>query len=178
MFNALKISLNQLYIMENNNTNPIIQMIMPYVALGVIALIVLYYMKSQVGKATDALGLTQSDEDKKANRDAVQEIAVDAKKLSYPTSRYLTLANNLFNAMEGFGTDADVVKSTFEQMKNQNDWNMLIKNFGTREGRNIFSWVKAEFPQSSTAVMGRYLRENVNNLNVILKNKGIKQNLL
>ena len=162
----------------DNNRDPVLQMIMPYIALGAIALIVLWYMKNQLGRMTDSFGITQSDEDKQANRDAVTSIPVDISKLSYPSGRYLTMANNAYNAMHGVGTNNDMLHDIFKSIKTQNDYNMFLKNFGVRDGWNFFSWMHDELPQTSSTVMGRYLVDNIDEYNSILKSKKITQNLL
>lgn len=162
----------------DNNKDRLLQTIMPYVALGVIALIILWYIKNQIGSATDSLGITQSSEDKQANRDAVTSIPVNISKLSYPSLTYLTMANNAYNAMHGIGTDASTLLATFRLFKNQDDYNFFLRNFGVRDGWNFFTWIRDEMPTSSTAIMGRYLRDNIEEFNSILKSKKITQNLL
>lgn len=68
------------------------------------------------------------------------EISQFAKQYtqSYPDSNYVLLANKLFTAMYGYGTDEEAIYSVFRLMKNDLDVAKLIKAFGVRKSES--SW--------------------------------------
>ena len=123
-----------------------------YVAFGGLALYAAYTI---VKKILETIGVVDSKEDKANAKD--QEKALDqAKKdalelektrkkstvltkeqkrliqLSYQKSKYMDLANQLFTAMDGIGTDNEAITSVFKQIKNVADLNELIIAYGTR----------------------------------------------
>jgi hypothetical protein len=55
---------------------------------------------------------------------------------------YLTMANNIQDAMDGYGTNEDVIFNELNKLKTKEDWNALVSAYGIREigsGRlNIF----------------------------------------
>jgi hypothetical protein len=60
------------------------------------------------------------------------DIKVEKSNLTFPEAQYPLFADQLFNAMDGAGTDEDAVVSVVLKMKNADDWNMLVKSYGTR----------------------------------------------
>lgn len=158
----------------DTNTKSALSFILPYVVLIAIALIVLYYVKKKLGQASDSIGLTESDEEKDANKNLSNSVLVDYSKLSQPRGSYSILAQKMYDAMKGIGTDTDAIKSVINSLHNQNDWNMIIKMFGSRDGENIFKWMHGEIP----TVSHLYGRLDLSDLNKMLISKGIKQNLL
>jgi len=68
------------------------------------------------------------------------EISQFAKNYTqtYPDSNYVLLANKLFTAMYGYGTDEEAIYSVFRLMKNDLDVAKLIKAFGVRKSES--SW--------------------------------------
>jgi hypothetical protein len=158
----------------DTNTKSALSFVMPYVVMIAIALIVLYYIKKKLGQASDSIGLTESDEQKDANKDLANSVIVDYSKLSQPRGSYSVLAQKMYDSMKGLGTDTDAIKLVINSLHNQNDWNMLIKMFGSREGENLFKWLHDEMP----TVSHLYGRLDLSDLNKILVSKGIKQNLL
>jgi hypothetical protein len=60
---------------------------------------------------------------------------------SYTNAQYKAYADSLFTAMDGIGTDNDVVKSTFQRMNHDLDIMLLVEAFGVRENENLASWL-------------------------------------
>ncbi len=70
-----------------------------------------------------------------AAQQAAAELAIlqaQGVKLSYPTGQYLIYADRLAQAMDGCGTDEDMIYSVFDAMKNNADVLQLVTSFGLR----------------------------------------------
>jgi hypothetical protein len=66
-------------------------------------------------------------------KNVTRSIKVDESNLSYEQSQYTLWASQLFTAMDGIGTDEDTILRIVQKIKNQDDWNQLVKSFGVRE---------------------------------------------
>jgi hypothetical protein len=58
--------------------------------------------------------------------------AQEQKKLSYPKSAYYSMADAIETAVNGIGTDEQLIYTTFRKLKNDADFLMLKKAFGIR----------------------------------------------
>jgi hypothetical protein len=89
---------------------------------------------------------------------------------------YTSLANKIFTAMDGYGTNEDEVMSVMKQLRNQSDFDKLKKAFGNRtisSGRgNIF--VSDFRGELVGAIYDELDAESITEINNILKTKGIK----
>lgn len=56
---------------------------------------------------------------------------------TYTNLQYQDMANKLFNAMDGMGTDEKKILTTLAQLKTKADWNKLKQAYGTRK---ISAW--------------------------------------
>jgi len=87
--------------------------------------------------------------------------------LTYNEAEYSAMAESLYTAMAGCGTDEIRVLNTILKMKNESDWYKLVKKFGLRyydswtcsndEG-NLIEWINSE-------IEGYYLDEISKHLN-------------
>lgn len=60
----------------------------------------------------------------------------DRGKLNYADTDYRTMAENLFEAMNGAGTDEDSIYTTLSKLKSEADWYRLVDVYGVRELSN------------------------------------------
>lgn len=128
------------------------------VRLGIILVVVsiaIYYLSGAIKIFFESLGLSKTGADKateKAPIEAVEQAKKDIaealkkqksstrlkgnqKQIIAPTlskAKYQQLAETLFVAMDGVGTDTDAIKGVFEQLKNVADVNSLIVEYGVR----------------------------------------------
>lgn len=72
------------------------------------------------------------------------------------------LANKLYNAMKGVGTDEDTVFACFNQLNNTADVLKLIAVFGTKDGETLDQWIRGDLSSWE-----------ISRLNRNLSNKGI-----
>lgn len=64
--------------------------------------------------------------------DVTKSIKLDASKLSYSNTQYVLYASQLYTAMSGAGTDTDTIMRVLGNLYTSEDWNALLKAFGTR----------------------------------------------
>ncbi|MEG2666269.1 MAG: hypothetical protein RSA02_04555 [Bacteroidales bacterium] len=69
----------------------------------------------------------------KKDKSITDKIKIEDTNLSLEKSEYSILANQLFTSMNGVGTDFKSIERVLIKIKNNDDWNDLIKAFGTRE---------------------------------------------
>lgn len=63
----------------------------------------------------------------------INKLDVNTGNLSYERSEYFSMCSSLESAMNGTGTQEDVVLNVIMRMRIQDDWNFLQKCFGIRE---------------------------------------------
>lgn len=78
-------------------------------------------------------------------------------KLSHPLSKYGDLANRLFAAMKGVGTDDNTIMQVFSNLGNDLDFLELNKAFGIRDDEDLTTWIQGEGNSLSTKI-NKYLR--------------------
>lgn len=158
----------------NNNQAQVTGMVIAQVAPIIIILIIgiIIYKKFSSG-ISSAIGGTSKDDTKTENQETnlITLTARDGKP-SYSNSQYLSFANKLEQAMKGWGTDDKSVQSVLNSIKNSYDWKMIIKTFGIRDGENLLAWLRDDFDSHNTFSVDQ------NDLNKILKSKGITENLI
>lgn len=72
------------------------------------------------------------------------------------------LANKLYTAMKGIGTDENTIYGVFNQMNNTADLYKLVAVFGTRDGETLDQWIRGDMSN-----------REIKKINQILTNKGI-----
>lgn len=104
-----------------------------YVVVAIVAIYVAYriYVKVKDRLASNKLGRELDN-------------SIDTGNLSYDISQYQSLANKLYTAMDGPGTDEDAVGTVFNQMQTRSDVLMLMKQFGVRDGDDLSTWLTSE----------------------------------
>lgn len=86
---------------------------------------------------------------------------------SYTSQQYSKMADDLFDAMDGFGTNTNVIYNTFKLLKNDADFIKLDTAFGVREASdNLFGlmeqedltgWIKDDLSTSEIAKLNKQL---------------------
>jgi len=90
------------------------------------------------------------------NKAEIDKLADQGVKPSYPMSKYQTWGNVLFNAMDGSGTDEEVIIKIFSYQKNDADIIELSKAFGLRKGTytplsdptDLKTWLRDDLDES------------------------------
>jgi len=96
---------------------------------------------------------------------ATSGFEVEKNNLSFSISEFNSMANQLFNAMDGVGTSEDVIFSVFNKLQNKDDYNQLIKSFGIRSstsfmssfGGDLLVWLSDELSSSEIKKLNNIL---------------------
>lgn len=129
----------------------------PGLEIGIFALVTLalaYFLGSRTGKAaakgTDA---SQLDRD------------IQAGRLTYDLSQYKVLADRIFEALSGAGSDEEAIFTVFRKMRTNSDVLQLIKTFGTRgswlTGRDtLAAWLSSDLSNEEIKKLNEILTIN------------------
>jgi hypothetical protein len=89
-------------------------------------------------------------------------------KATYTTSQYKSMADILFSAMDGYGTEDELVFKQFAKLKNDVDFVRLDDAFGVREATdNLFGlyepvdlrgWIKDDLSESQIKTLNSKLK--------------------
>ena len=86
---------------------------------------------------------------------------VEQSNLTHAESWYSQTAESLYEKMAGWGTsDEDGFLVLIKQIKNIDDWNMLVFSFGKFDKESLTAWITGDFS-------GFYLKEIRNHLNSV-----------
>lgn len=101
--------------------------------------------------------LFQSAVNKGANVNALNEHTQETGEHTTLSSvTYQALANRLYQACKGLGTDEDAVYNVFNQMNNTADVLKLVSVFGLMDGHDLDWWMRSE--------LNRWEIKKVNNI--------------
>lgn len=100
---------------------------------------------------------------KGANVTALNEHEAETgERPTLSTVTYTALANKLYQAFKGLGTDEEAVYKVFNQLNNTADVLKLISVFGIKDGHDLDWWMRSELN-----------RWELKKVNTIMSNKGI-----
>ena len=69
------------------------------------------------------------------------EKQIDKSDLSYANSEYTQMANKLYSAMKGIGTNENAIYDVFSQLETESDVRKLISTFGSKDGMTLQQWL-------------------------------------
>jgi hypothetical protein len=106
---------------------------------------------------------------KSAPGNDLSKLQINQRSLSYSTSEYGLMAQALFLAMDGIGTNKTNVMSVLNSMRTGDDMLMLIKQFGVKrygiitslwfgQDLNLIGWLNSEFKGSDLERIGTIFR--------------------
>jgi uncharacterized protein YuzB (UPF0349 family) len=129
------------------NINKIIKII-----VIIVAVIIGYrYLKKYLKKRKNQAVLSELDKD------------INVSKLTYQLSYYGIWAKDLFNAMDGVGTNEQVIYDVIKKMQTKDDVLQLITAFGVEEEETLTQWIVSELSSSERATLNRLLTDkNIN----------------
>lgn len=93
---------------------------------------------------------------------AVQAHQSAGETASFTTSQYKAMADKLYWAMKGWGTDEDAVFEVINALKNNVDFLKIRSEFGIRDGYDMKEWFYGDFSSS-----------DIQKINNLLYTKGI-----
>lgn len=102
--------------------------------------------------------------EKVRNQSAVKEASaeIDTSQLTMTEAQYSSLADKLYIAMKGWGTDNKAVYAVFESLNTRSDLMKLITVYGLRDGETLMEWLYGDLNQ-----------KEINHVNSILESKNI-----
>jgi hypothetical protein len=134
-----------------------------WTALIVVALVIIILLLRFIIKKL------KSSPDTKSNKQAEKEI--EKNKLSYSQSEYSSMADRIYQEMNGINSFTDSYSSTFDvlkKLKTDSDWKALNVAFGTRESTfglpftnkfkgDLVKWMEDELTSSQLKDAGNIL---------------------
>lgn len=69
------------------------------------------------------------------------EKQIDKSDLSYANSEYTQMANKLYSAMKGIGTNENAIYDVFSQLETESDVRKLISMYGSKDGMTLQQWL-------------------------------------
>lgn len=127
-----------------------------YIALALVAVAAVIWIVCEL------TGTTAKLKDKFAQKKLDElldgEITAEAVTLNEATAK--ALADKLYEAMDGWGTDEAAVYEVMNEMNTRSDVVLLIKTFGVRDGKNLVQWITSELNAKDRAQVNNILATN------------------
>jgi len=112
----------------------------------------------------------KGDPSKDASKEAGKEVNKNNLTYKNQMSRYRMIADAMYRAMDGAGTDVDAIYNQANYIKNIDDWKQVIYEFGSRETTSMVSKFKGNLIEWLTDELDI---SEVNKLNTILKKANV-----
>ena len=141
-----------------------------YIIVGAVLII---GINKIVKSVSVGLGFERDPEKVKMSNDELnsinKQILNSKEKLSFTSDSYVNMANNLYKAMDGVGTNDKLVREVFNFPKNKTDILKIISVFGIKNGKNLKEWVKDDYSDTNipfftdlTTLNNIFKRKNIN----------------
>lgn len=126
-----------------------------YAILLVLVIILVYWLFTNVKSTINSF----IDRVKNNNENPVED-----DNLTQNPSWYSGTANNLFNAMNGWGTGWSDIKGIFAILQNVDDWNEIKRQYGTRTLEHVgYADVVGNLVTHLQAELDSWEKEHINN---------------
>ena len=118
----------------------------------IIAVVVGYrYLKKYLKARKNRNVLNQLDKD------------INVNYLSYPLSYFGLWATDIYNAMEGIGTNEQVIYTVFGKLRTKDDVLQLITAFGVKDEQTLNQWIADDLSDGERETLNRLLTDkNIN----------------
>lgn len=140
-----------------NKQSPVVQLV-----IVIIVLYLLYQLYLFVSEVTDTLG-TQTE---------IELLQAQGEKPSYSEYQYKQMADRLFRAMDGAGTDENEIIAVFNSLKTTIDFIRVESAFGLRKSSYDYFGTPSDLKDW---INGDLDTDTINQINNMLNNKGIKK---
>ncbi len=122
------------------------------IVVVIVAVVVGYrYLKKYLKKRKNKAVLNELDKD------------INVSKLSYQLSYYGIWAKDLFNAMDGVGTNEQVIYDVMKKMQSKDDVLQLITAYGVEDEETLTQWIVSELSTGERDTLNRLLTDkNIN----------------
>jgi hypothetical protein len=78
---------------------------------------------------------------------------------TYPASWYYDQASIIFNSLDKFYQDENSVAQSISKIKNQADFVLLQRAFGTKQSKNLLQWVRDGLRNKDIIKLNTYLQK-------------------
>lgn len=153
----------------------LIKELLPYI-IGMVILAI------AISKIKNLFSFTNEEKEEGAKNYIKQTVqGLNMKNVTLTGGTALAMANALYMAMKGLGTDEQAIEDTFKNIKTNDDFKLLVKEFGVRDGMDLVQWLYDELPtsfgltdyltKSPLYTIGRNI--SIDDLNAILLKNGV-----
>lgn len=123
-----------------------------------IVIIVIVALKKGFAVIGQFLGMTDPTK-ADAGKAELASIKIDSKRLNYAPEKYMMLANKLYDAMKGWGTNDQAILDVFTLTRNLDDVKAVIKAFGVRDSMNLGQYLRDELGETRLTAFGLSIQE-------------------
>lgn len=136
----------------------IIRIIVPIGILIVVWLIVDKIFGISKGWKEDREKNARDESKLRQEQDEISRQRESGEKRTMPLSKIKGLADALYNAMKGAGTDYNRVMQVFSNLGNNTDFLLLQREFGIRDDENLNQWINDDLSSGQVSKLNNYLR--------------------
>lgn len=119
----------------------------------IISALILWYMYRQFKGSIESIGINAQ------SSGALATLSTQGVKPSYDSQTYATWADRLEYAMDGAGTDEEIIYKVYGYMHNDADIVKLNQVFGIRSESTLNEWIKGDMSTSDIAKINTLLRD-------------------
>ena len=140
--------------MTNEQTKNIVIICAVVAIIGLITFVIL--------KLTGVIDKAEKDKAaKEATEQFLKEVNSVNLRISETTAK--SLAEKLYTAMKGWGTDEKAIYEVFNQVSTRDDVLYIFAQFGLKDGKNLTQWLTAELNAKERAQVNAILtQKNIN----------------
>ena len=101
----------------------------------------------------------KKDNEEKVFQNEIEK-QINTSNLTLPELEYKTMADMLYTAMKGWGTDEKVIYSVFAKLQNEDDYKKLRSAFGIRDKENLEQWIVGDMNEKERQQINAILNVN------------------
>lgn len=129
--------------------------IIAWLIIIIILVIIIIFINKTIKK------LKQNKQDKDLVKESEQAIVLG--NLTYTEADYKAMADKLYIAMKGIGTDEEAIYEVIGRLRTRSDWYALVKAFGIRKSGsfsgNLVQWLSDELDETERARVNYILQK-------------------
>jgi flagellar biosynthesis/type III secretory pathway M-ring protein FliF/YscJ len=125
------------------------------IVIGIIILVVVIALYFLIKKGI------RTGKENKSDKERMDEIEsqIEPENLSFSTAEYQAMADKIYKAVKGLGTDDDAVFEVFQKMRNNSDVLKLQSVFGIKDKMDLGEWISDDMSDDEIDKINGYLRQ-------------------
>jgi len=88
------------------------------------------------------------------------ESEIQSDKLTFSNSEYQAMANKIYKAVKGAGTDEEAIFEVFQKIRTNSDLLKLQSVFGVKDDMSLFEWLQDDLSNSDIDKINGFLRQH------------------